>query len=194
MENKKYCMFCKKLIPKDTDVCSFCGKNQKVLEYGHKKKCSYCNILIPADAAYCRYCGTPVAAHETFEDNTSIFDYKSTFVNLGGNKFGKNDKVHIFLKNGKASFKTFGKGECLFDIKKDFLMCERLTESKAKKFGLDTKTKTYIMLMFNDVSILLEEDDTASEVISYIYRTTVDSIYETETTFYNADNSRFTIF
>lgn len=194
-ENKRYCMSCKKIIPSNASICPSCGKKVADYELVKKTKCKYCNIEIPHNADYCPYCGTSNKNKVDIIDDKSIFDYKSTFVFEEGNAFDKNTRVHVFLKNGKIAFKSFGDGEYMYSIDKDFRMCERFTNGKAKSLKLSIyKDTSYICLTFNDKLFVMKEDETAKRIMEYIYNSIPYSIYETENIFYNANHEKFNIF
>lgn len=189
--NRRYCMFCKKVISRDMEICPECGKRQDELKYAHEIKCTYCNIDVPAEARYCRYCGTKIVSLNTIEE--SIYELRTSIIYKGGNAFEINQLVHVFMKNGKISFKTFGFGSYSFDIKKDFLMCEKLQDSKKKILNLDLK-QSYVSLTFNDLIFIIIDDYNTNDILVKIYNNLVNSIYETENIFYNADHERFKIF
>lgn len=193
MYSKKYCMFCKKIIPKDIKICPACGKDLNQSEYQKKERCRYCNILIPINGKYCEYCGTSIIKNSVNIDDEKIFEYKTTFVCAGGNCFDKNLAIHVFLKNGKIDLQTWGQGNKHFDIKKDFVLCEKLSKEKVKSLRL-LENKNYVMLIFNEFSIILENDFKGEEIISKIYENIGNQVYETENIFYNTEHEKFTIF
>lgn len=184
-------MFCKKIISSEMDVCPNCGKRQDELKYAHKIKCTYCNIDIPADVNYCRYCGTKVVYINKIEE--SIYDLKTSIIYKGGNAFKINQLVHVFIKNNKISFKTFGFGSYSFDIYEDFLMCEKLDDEKKKSYHLDLDKK-YVSLTFNDFIFVVIDDINTNDILIKIYNSLPNAIYETDNIFYNANHERFRIF
>lgn len=193
MENRKYCMFCKKIIPKNAEFCVNCGHDLSKIDYSHKKRCSYCNFLVPTDVNFCPICGTEIHK-EKEQKRTSVFDLKSSFNSFGGNFFDKNISINVFIKKNVIYFKTFGKGECSFNIRKDFYSCERLDDSQSKNLGLDTYGRKYLVLTFNDTTLIMEDNSITEDIISYIYKNIVNAVYETDSMFFNADNDKFTLF
>ena len=193
MENKKYCAFCKKIIPKDANFCNNCGRDLTKIRYNRKQKCSYCNIFIPIGINFCPYCGTETHK-QVIIDETSTCDIKSSFLCYGGNFFKKNISINVFVKKNKINFKTFGHGECSFNIKEDFYSCKKLSDDIAKQMGLDTFEKKYFVLVFNDTEIIMEDNLSTKELISYIYKDNIYSIYESDETFYNTENKNFNLF
>lgn len=193
MKNKIYCMFCKKIISKESTTCPSCGKNLHVFKNTKKKRCSYCNIPIPIMARYCPYCGLEDGFSEIKDEPVRKYDYKGSFVSWGGSVFKKTSLVHIFLKGNHISFTTFGKGKLSVDISRDFYMCQKLSNADAKAKGLST-FKKYVVFVFNNDEIILEDGPTSEILMSKIYYNLVDVIYETETTFYNCAHERFLLF
>ena len=193
MYGKKYCMFCKRLISKDSDICPHCGKDISKKKDGHLECCRYCNILIPSYSKYCEYCGTPVLKNTINIDDNKVFDYKTTLVVSGGNCFSSNLGVHIFLKNDRLDFQTLGRGNRHYNIKEDFVLCEKLSLEKIRCLKL-LESKKYFSLIFNEDNLIFEIDDNSEEFISKIYNIISNQVYETENIFYNTEHNKFSIF